>query len=90
MEALRPGFEANAKDKPGQKAAFDKMLALIPDVKEANTLTFTYLPAKETTLQVGNKELGVFSGKGFSDAVFSIFLGPKPPSEDLQKGMLGM
>jgi len=90
MEALRPGFEANAKDKPGQKAAFDNMLALIPDVKEANTLTFTYLPAKETTLQVGNKELGVFSGKGFSDAVSSIFLGPKPPSEDLQKGMLGM
>jgi hypothetical protein len=53
-------------------------------------LTFTYLPAKGTTLQVGNKELGVFEGKGFGDAVFSIFLGPKPPSEDLQKGMLGV
>jgi len=90
MEALRAGFEANAKDKPGQKAAFDKMLALIPDVKEGDTLTFTYQPAKGTTLQVGNKELGVFEGKGFGDAVFSIFLGPKPPSEDLQKGMLGM
>jgi len=90
VEALRAGFEANAKDKPGQKAAFDKMLALIPDVKEGDTLTFTYLPAKGTTLQVGNKELGVFEGKGFGDAVFSIFLGPKPPSEDLQKGMLGM
>jgi len=90
VEALRAGFEANAKDKPGQKAAFDKMLALIPDVKEGDTLTFTYQPAKGTTLQVGNKELGVFEGKGFGDAVFSIFLGPKPPSEDLQKGMLGM
>jgi hypothetical protein len=90
VEALRAGFEANATDKPGQKASFDKMLALIPDVKEGDTLTFTYLPAKGITLQVGNKELGVFAGKGFSDAVFSIFLGPKPPSEDLQKGMLGM
>jgi len=90
VEALRAGFEANAKDKSGQKAAFDKMLALIPDVKEGDTLTFTYQPAKGTTLQVGNKELGVFEGKGFGDAVFSIFLGPKPPSEDLQKGMLGM
>jgi len=90
VEALRAGFEANAKDKSGQKAAFDKMLALIPDVKEGDTLTFTYLPAKGTTLQVGNKELTVFEGKGLGDAVFSIFLGPKPPSEDLQKGMLGM
>ncbi len=33
--------------------------------------------------------LGVFEGKGFADAVFSIWLGPKPPSEDLRKGMLG-
>lgn len=70
--------------------AFDKMFALIPDVKEGDTLTFTYLPAKGTTLQVGNKELGVFARKGFSDAVFSIFWGPKPPSDDLQKGMLGL
>jgi hypothetical protein len=50
---------------------------------------FTYLPGKGTTLQVGNKELGVFDGKGFADAVFSIWLGSKPPSEDLRKGMLG-
>jgi len=63
VEALRAGFEANAKDKSGQKAAFDKMLALIPDVKEGDTLTFTYLPAKGTTLQVGNKELEVLVGK---------------------------
>ena len=90
VEALQSGFEGNAKDKTGQKAAFDKMLALIPDVKEGDTLTFTYLPGKGTMLQVGNKELGAFAGKGFSDAVFSIFLGPKPPSEDLKKGMLGM
>ena len=89
VEAFQEGFEGNAKDKAGQKAAFDKMLALVPDVKEGETLTFAYLPGKGTTLQVGNKELGVFAGKGFADAVFSIWLGPKPPSEDLKKGMLG-
>ncbi len=82
-------FEANAKDKAAQKAAFDKMLGLVPDVKEGSTLTFTYVPGKGTTLQVADKELGAFEGKGFADAVFSIWLGPKPPSEDLRKGMLG-
>jgi Chalcone isomerase-like len=61
------------------------MLALIPDVKEGDTLTFTYLPAKGTTLQVGNKELGVFARKGFSDAVFSIFLGHSPPQTTCRK-----
>ena len=89
VEAFQEGFEANARDKATQKAAFDKMLALVPDVKEGSTMTFTYVPGKGTTLQVADKELGVFEGKGFADAVFSIWLGPKPPSEDLRKGMLG-
>ena len=89
VEAFQEGFDANAKDKAAQKVAFDKMLALVPDVKEGSTLTFTYLPGKGTTLQVADKELGSFEGKGFADAVFSIWLGPKPPSEDLRKGMLG-
>jgi hypothetical protein len=87
--AFQEGFEANAKDKGAQKAAFDKMLALVPDVKEGTTMTFAYLPGKGTTLHAGTKELGVFEGKGFADAVFSIWLGPKPPSEELKKGMLG-
>jgi len=89
VEAFQEGFEANAKDKAGQKAAFEKMLALVPGVKEGETLTFTYVPGKGTTLRVGDKDLGAFEGKGFADAVFSIWLGPKPPSEDLKKGMLG-
>ena len=89
VDAFREGFEANAQDKTAQKAMFDKMLALVPDAKEGGTLTFTYLPKKGTALESGAKELGVFEGKGFADAVFSIWLGSKPPSEDLKNGMLG-
>src|SRR6185369_14577267 len=36
VEAFQEGFDANAQDKAGQKAAFDKMLALVPDVKEGD------------------------------------------------------
>ena len=90
VEAFQEGFDANAKDKAAaQKANFAKMLALVPDVKEGETMTFTYVPGKGTTLQAGDKELGVFEGKDFADAIFSIWLGPKPPSEGLKKGMLG-
>ena len=89
VEAFQEGFEANVKDRAPQKAAFDRMLALVPDVKEGSTMTFAYVPGKGTTLSVGSKELGVFQGKGFAEAVFAIWLGPKPPSEDLKKGMLG-
>ena len=89
VEGFQEGFENNVQDKTIQKAAFDRMLALIPDVKEGSTMTFTYVPGKGTTLLVGDRELGVFEGKGFADAVFSIWLGPKPPSDDLKKGLLG-
>jgi Chalcone isomerase-like len=89
VEAFQEGFEANVKDRAPQMPAFDRMLALVPDVKEGGTLTFTYLPGKGTTLSAGSQELGVFEGKGFADAVFAIWLGPKPPSEDLKKGLLG-
>jgi chalcone isomerase-like protein len=89
VEAFQEGFEGNVKDRAPQKAAFDKMLALVPDVKEGSTMTFAYVPGKGTTLSAGSKELGTFEGKGFADAVFAIWLGPKPPSDDLKKGMLG-
>jgi len=87
-DGFKEGFAANAKDQTTQKAAFDKMSALVPDVKEGDTMTFTYVPGKGTALQVGNKALGTFEGKGFADAVFSIWLGPNPPTEDLKTGML--
>ena len=86
--AFQEGFDANAPDKSGQAAAFAKMLALVPDVKENDTMTFTYAPGRGTTLQIDSGELGTFAGKGFADAVFSIWLGPHPPTDDLKKGML--
>ncbi len=52
------------KDRASQKAAFDRMLALVPDVKEGSTLTFTYLPGKGTTLSAGNKGAGCLRGEG--------------------------
>lgn len=86
---VQEGFDGKVKDRASQKAAFDRMLSLVPDVKEGSTLRLVYVPGKGTTLSAGSKELGLFEGKGFADAVFAIWLGPKPPSDDLKKGMLG-
>jgi hypothetical protein len=63
VEGFQEGFDGNVKDKAAEKAAFDKMLALVPDVKEGTTMTFAYLPGKGTTLSAGTKELGVFGGR---------------------------
>jgi hypothetical protein len=59
-----------------------KALSAQPALKEKSmttltrkTLTFAYVPGKGTTLRVGDKDLDAFEGKGFADAVFSIWLG---------------
>src|SRR5664279_6613650 len=49
-DGFSEGFEANAKEKAAsQKASIDRMLALVPDVKEGETLSFVYVPGKGTT-----------------------------------------
>ncbi len=89
-EAFREGFENNAKELAAkQKGAIDKMIAAFPDLKDGETMSFTYVPGKGTTLIHGGKDLFAAEGKEFADAVFSLWLGPRPPSEDLKKGLLG-
>jgi hypothetical protein len=89
-DAFLDGFEANAKEKAAaQKAAIEKLYGLLPDVKETQTLSFSYLPGKGTTVSLGESTLGLIEGKEFAEALFALWLGPKPPSEDLKKGMLG-
>jgi hypothetical protein len=89
-DAFAEGFEANAKEKAAaQKAAIDKLYTLIPDMKETQILSFAYVPGKGTIVSQNEKELGVIEGKEFAEALFALWLGPKPPSEDLKKGMLG-
>jgi hypothetical protein len=50
---------------------------------------FTYAPGKGTTLAVKGTDKVTVAGHAFSQAMFGCWLGPKPPSSDLQKGMLG-
>lgn len=90
IEAFREGFDQNAKDKAtAQKANVDKLLALTPDTKEGDVWLFTYVPGKGTTLSFAGKDAGVIEGKDFADVLFSLWLGPKPPTEELKKAMLG-
>ncbi|HSB35969.1 MAG TPA: chalcone isomerase family protein, partial [Thermoanaerobaculia bacterium] len=89
-EAFREGFENNAKELAArQKANIDRMIAAVPDLKDGETMSFTYVPGKGTTLSHNGKDLLSVEGKEFADTVFLLWLGPKPPSDDLKKGLLG-
>jgi len=90
IDAFKEGFENNAKDKvAAQKANIDKFLTFVVDMKDGDAVTYAYDPAKGVSVIRGGKEVGSIAGKDFAPAMFSLWLGPKPPSEDFKTGLLG-
>jgi hypothetical protein len=90
VEALREGFEKNAKGQmPALKDRLERLTALLPEeAKKGSTIVITYLPGTGTVLsRPGDR--AVIEGKDFADALFSVWLGREPVDEDLKKGLLG-
>jgi hypothetical protein len=90
VEAWREGFANNsAAALPALKARLDKFCALWPAMKSGETATLTYIPGQGTKVTIKGKEVGIIEGKDFADAIFAVWLGPKPPNPELKQGLLG-
>ena len=88
-EALREGFEKNAKEQmPVWKDRLDQLAAMIPDAKKGSTIVIDYLPGTGTMLSTGI-DRSVIPGKDFADALFSVWLGQYSVDDGLKKGLLG-
>jgi hypothetical protein len=91
IEAIREGFERNSREQmPKLDARLTTFANAIPDLKEGDKLAFTYIPGKGTTITApdGADKVTV-EGKDFADALWGIWLGKDPVSEDMKDGMLG-
>ena len=71
------------------KAAIDQFLGALEPVKEGEQMMFTYDPGTGTTFALNGKEKLTLAGPAFAQVLFSVWLGPKPPTADLKKGLLG-
>jgi hypothetical protein len=91
MDAYREGFAANAPD--AMEAIKDRVDTFVgmfnKEVTEGQVIALTYLPGKGTTVAFNGEVAGVIEGSDFMQALWSIWLGPKPPNDDLKEGMLG-
>lgn len=89
-DSLREGLEANAPEAlKSMKAEFDQVLDAMGSYNEGEQVSITYAPGKGTTLAVKGKDTLTIPGKPFAEAIFAIWLGPKPPTNDLKKKLLG-
>jgi len=89
-DAFEESFNNNTPDaKQTMKADIDRLLGALEPVKEGDQMVFTYVPGTGTTLAINGKDKLTIAAPTFGPVLFSVWLGPKPPNEDLKKGILG-
>jgi len=90
VDAFDESFNNNTPDaKKTMKADIDRLLDALEPLKESDQMVFTYLPGTGTTLAINGKEKLTIAAPAFGPVLFSVWLGPKPPTADLKKGILG-
>lgn len=85
-------LKESIKKSPDSKTAlakFDQMAGWMKDVKEGDEIILDYVPGKGTTFSLNGKANGTIEGVDFMRAIWGVFLGDNPASDDLKKGMLG-
>lgn len=90
VKAWNTGFKDNATVPLAQiKPFIDRLNAWMPAFNKGDTLTFLYVPGKGVMVDINGTRKGTLDNADFARSLFSIWLGPKPPSGDLKKGLLG-
>ena len=90
VAAWNEGFDGNLEQAVRESLAerINTFNAMFTDVKKGDTIVLDYIPEKGTSVTVAGEMKGVIEGKDFSDALFSIWLGKKPVTDDLKKALL--
>jgi hypothetical protein len=90
-DAVDEGFE---KSTGGKTAQFKEKIeqfknAFSEEIKVGDVFDIIYSPDDGISIFKNNKLKNQISGFDFKKAVFGIWLGNEPPTEELKKGMLG-
>jgi len=90
-EAWHDGFAGNnaAADVGKHQANLDRFVSLFSDVKEGQVIEVDFAAGAGVSVSIAGKLKGAVADEEFAKRVLRIWLGPKPPSDDLKAGMLG-
>jgi hypothetical protein len=87
-EVWHDGF-ASAPNGSAMKAQLNKLCSWMATVRTGDSIILDYVPGTGTTVTVKGAKKGTIAGTDFMKALWSVYLGPVPPTEKLKKGMLG-
>jgi Chalcone isomerase-like len=90
VETFNEGFSKQGAAATAQKANTDKLISWLPAaVKAGEKIEIEYAPGTGTTFKINGSSKGTIAGADFMKLIWTIYLGPNPPTADLKKGMLG-
>lgn len=90
VKAWSEGFKNNATVPLAQiKPRTDRLNAWMPAFNKGDTLVFTYVPGQGVGVDINGKRKGIIEGDDFARSLYAIWLGPKPPTSALKRGLLG-
>lgn len=89
LATFQEGFGDRASGPQAKNVATTGSWVPAAGVKRGDELAFDYAPAVGTTMTLNGVALGTIPGADFMRLVFGIYLGEKPPTEELKAGMLG-
>ena len=88
VEAWEESF-ADASLSPDLRRDASLFESWMGDVAAGQEIVLTYEPGKGTMVQFAGQEKGTIPGPDFMRVLWRTWLGPKPPTQDLKKGMMG-
>ncbi len=86
--AFTESFERN-KFGPKVRGELAKLNRWMTDMKDEDSMSFTYVPGKGLTVEVKGQIKGTIPGKDFQASFLAIWLGAYPPNSGLKEGLLG-
>ena len=88
--AFKESFSDNSPDAmKTMQADIDRLYGALDAVKVGDQMIFTYVPGTGTTFAINGQDKLTIAGSAFNPVLLSVWLGPKPPTAAVKKGMLG-
>ncbi len=89
VQAWNDSLETNCKsDCESLRPQLFKLTGAMFDVKEGDTMSFTFLP-DAVVLSIKGQKKARLEGAALSKVLLMTWLGPNPPNDEIKEGMLG-
>lgn len=89
-KAFIEGFKKNSGGQFGAvESRVKQLVSWLPAFRKGDVLVLTYTPNAGVEVAIGRGVKGTIRGDDFARALWSVWLGPKPPTADLKTQLLG-